>query len=286
MGQAAIFFDRDNTLIINDAYLGDPAQVRLVPGAAAAVARARQLGFAIVTISNQGGVAKGAHSEEDVVATNRRMDELLRQENPNAVIDRHEFCPFHPEGTVEQYRQESERRKPRPGMILEAAAAMKLDLPASWVIGDAPRDIEAGHAAGCGTILVQNPSLAPSAAAAWPSNVEPDQTVANLSEAMDVIEMATRSTGPAAPQSAAAAQHHQMGQLEQVARQILDHMRRRHEHPMDFSVARLLAGVTQTLALAAAAANYFVRPSDAPTLPILVAIFLQLLTISLLLMGR
>src|SRR3954464_9511181 len=133
MKRPAVFFDRDNTLIVSDGYLGDPSKVVLVEGAAAAVARVRQRGYAVVVASNQSGVARGMFSEEDVQAVNKRMDELLVAENPTAVIDRHEFCPFHPEGTIDVYARESERRKPKPGMILAAADKLAIDLGRSWV---------------------------------------------------------------------------------------------------------------------------------------------------------
>src|SRR5439155_23237372 len=112
-------------------------------------ARVRRMGFATVVFSNQSGVARGMFDEQAVCAVNRRIEELLVQANPDAIIDRQEYCPFHPEGSVEFYRQESDLRKPKPGMILRAANQMALDLSRSWVIGDAPRDIEAGKAAVC-----------------------------------------------------------------------------------------------------------------------------------------
>lgn len=293
MKRPAVFFDRDNTLIHSDGYLGDPSAVKLIPGAADAVARARRMGFAVVICSNQSGVARGLFSEEAVVAVNHRMDQLLEEQNPNAIIDRHEYCPFHPEGKIEKYRQQSDLRKPAPGMMRRAAAAMDLDLPESWVIGDAPRDIAAGHAAGCRTILVSDPALSPSPAADAPGNVEPDEAVANLSQAMDVIEAA----GALSSASAAAAKDpvrddrsaptpRELDRLEHLAQQILDQLHRRHRHPMDFSASKLLAGVTQVLAIAAAAGAYFYRPLGDPMIPLLVAIFLQTLTISLLLLGR
>ena len=139
MKRPAVFFDRDNTLIVSDGYLGNPAKVRLIEGAADAVARARSIGYATVVFSNQSGVARGLFDEQAVHAVNGRLDELLHDLNQAAVIDRHEFCPFHPEATVEAYRQESDLRKPRPGMILQAAEKLALDLPRSWAIGDAPR---------------------------------------------------------------------------------------------------------------------------------------------------
>jgi D-glycero-D-manno-heptose 1,7-bisphosphate phosphatase len=188
-GRKAIFFDRDNTLIVNDGYLGEPSKVVLMDGAAAAVARARTMGFAIVVISNQSGVARGLFDESAVRAVDNRMVELLLANNPRATIDLHEFCPFHPQAVVERYRRQSELRKPAPGMILKAAANLDLDLPASWVIGDAPRDIAAGRAAGCQTILFNPAGVAASPAVSTAlSDAQPDHCAATLQQAIDLIE--------------------------------------------------------------------------------------------------
>src|SRR2546423_1588419 len=115
MKRAAVFFDRDNTLIVGNEYLGDPQGVVLMEGAADAIARARGLGFATVVVSNQSGVARGMFNEDAVRGVNAKLDELLREANPKAIVDRHEFCPYHPEGTVDGYTSESELRKPKPG---------------------------------------------------------------------------------------------------------------------------------------------------------------------------
>ncbi len=187
MKRPAVFFDRDNTLIVSDGYLGDPERVVLMDGAAAAIARARELGFATVIVSNQSGVARGMFDEDAVHAVNAKLDELLATENPHAVIDRHEFCPDHPDGTVERYRQDHDRRKPKAGMILHAAEALALDLSRSWLIGDAPRDVEAGKAAGCRTILFAPAGVAASPAASASSDVQPDHTVTSLADAIDHI---------------------------------------------------------------------------------------------------
>lgn len=283
MKKPAIFFDRDNTLIASDGYLGDPAAVRLIPGVADAVARARDLGFAVVTFSNQSGVARGMFNEDAVIAVNQKMEQLLLQENPRAKIDRHEFCPFHPEATIEKYKKDSELRKPNPGMILRAAGALNLDLSASWVVGDAPRDIEAGHATGCRTILVSDPSLSSSPATLQPSRVDPDETVINLAEAMDIIQAAQDEDPPSIPGPGHALE---LARLEHLAQQILDQVRRQNEHPADFSLGKMLAGITQILAIALAVGSYFYKPLGDPLMPMLVAIFLQALTFSLLLMGR
>jgi D-glycero-D-manno-heptose 1,7-bisphosphate phosphatase len=289
MKQPAIFFDRDNTLIVNDGHLADPDKVQLIDGAADGIARARGLGFRIVTISNQSGVARGLFSEEAVIAINEKMDQLLAEENPRAKIDRHEFCPFHPEAVVEQYRKDSELRKPRPGMILRAAEALDVDLSASWVIGDAPRDIEAGHAAGCRTILINDQTLPASQAAKETTVVEPDETVSTVAEAMDVIEalVGTESLHQhSVHANRPAVANSDFVRLEHLLQQILDQVRRQNEHMPEFSLGKMLAGVTQILAIAIAVANYFYRPTGEPLMPILIAIFLQALTVSLLLMGR
>lgn len=184
--RAAIFLDRDNTLIVCDGYLGDPAKVQLIEGAPQAVAALRAAGFAIITCSNQSGVARGYFDESAVRAVNARMDELLKQADPRAIIDRHEYCPFHPQAVVEVYRLDSELRKPRPGMLLLAAEALNLDLSRSWMIGDAPHDIAAGRAAGCRTIWVHDPSLAPSSAGGH-GPVDADFQANGLIEAADFI---------------------------------------------------------------------------------------------------
>lgn len=200
MKRPAVFFDRDNTLIVNEGYLGDPSKVVLVEGAAEAVARVRSLGYAVVVFSNQSGVARGMFSEDDVHRVNAKLDEMLADAQPHAVIDRHEFCPFHPEGTVPEYAVESDLRKPKPGMIHQAAEKLALDLSRSWVVGDAPRDIEAGKAAGCRTIWYKDARLPQSMAARELMLTVPDAVVSTLKEATEVIarEALVRHAGPAA----------------------------------------------------------------------------------------
>ena len=309
MKRPAVFFDRDNTLIANDGYLGDPAQVTLIPGAADAIARARTLGYAIVTVSNQSGVARGMFDEDAVRAVNAKMDELLRAQNPAAIIDRHEFCPYHPQAAVEKYRSESPLRKPKPGMLIAASEAMSIDLPHSWLIGDAPRDIAAGKAAGCRTILFHDSALPPSPAAEADGNTAPDHTAASLSDAVAYIAgqitptppTATVATKPAAlamappvrnppaptfkPETLPAAS----SRLETVAEQILLQLRRGGEMDRDdFSVSKLLAGLVQIFVLAVLFLGYVQVRNDVAWLQVyvLVALTLQAMTIALLIMSR
>lgn len=149
----AVFLDRDNTLIHNDGDLGDPSQVKLIQGAASAVASLKGLGFRVVVVTNQGGVARGKYGEAQVNAVNERINELVKAVS-GVPIDRFYYCPYHPEGTVEEYRREHPWRKPQPGMLLQAAQDLDLDLSQCWMVGDQQRDTDAGAAAGVKTILL------------------------------------------------------------------------------------------------------------------------------------
>ena len=308
MKRPAIFFDRDNTLIVGSDYLGDPDDVVLMPGAADAVSRARALGYATVIVSNQSGVARGMFTEADVRAVNTRLEDHLREENPNAIIDRQEFCPFHPDAVVERYRRESDLRKPKPGMITKAAELLALDLKRSWLIGDAPRDVEAGHFAGCRTILFQPPGVDQSPAANETTKVEPDYVCTTLKDAIDYISAHSNHDESPTVDSVVAAlpapvlnydtrqtfgdtkpipEPDSLRRLERLAEQILEELKRKHETPPDFSVSKMMAGIAQILAIAVLFVAYLNRATNEVMFPLIfTAIFCELLTIALLIMDR
>jgi D-glycero-D-manno-heptose 1,7-bisphosphate phosphatase len=152
-GVPAAFLDRDGVIIEEVHYLSEPSQVRLLPGSAAAVARLNRLGVPVVVATNQAGVAHGFFDESRIADVHRRVDELLATEG--AKVDRYYYCPHHPAATVAKYRLECDCRKPRPGMLLRAAAELGLDLHRCWLVGDKLSDIEAGMAAGCNVVLVR-----------------------------------------------------------------------------------------------------------------------------------
>ncbi|MEL7087283.1 MAG: HAD-IIIA family hydrolase [Planctomycetota bacterium] len=164
MKRPSVFLDRDNTIIHNDGDLGDPDQVKLIQGVAPAIASLCGLGYKLVVVTNQGGVARGKYGEADVDAVHDRLEQLITDRVNGARIDAFYFCPFHPQGKVAKYKKDHPTRKPKPGMLLQAAEDMGLDLEQSWMVGDSLRDIDAGAAAGCRTILLQadwtNTSLA------------------------------------------------------------------------------------------------------------------------------
>jgi len=123
-------------------------------GASEACARLAEAGYILIVVSNQGGVARGRYTEHEVGAVNQKINELLR--GGGGTIERFYYCPFHPRGVVPAYTKEHPWRKPSPGMLLAAAQAMNIDLARSWMVGDAERDIEAGHAAGCRAVRIAN----------------------------------------------------------------------------------------------------------------------------------
>jgi len=139
----AVFFDRDGTLMEEVHYCGDPAKVRVYPGVPEALRKLKDAGYLALIITNQSGIARGLFTEAQF---HQVQAELLRQIG-EGLIDASYFCPDLP-GTP------SARRKPEPGMVLEAAAAYDIDLSRSWFIGDKVADIECGQRAGTRTILV------------------------------------------------------------------------------------------------------------------------------------
>lgn len=141
----AVFLDRDDTLIVNVPYLGDPSQVTLCPGARSAVAKWKEAGFALVLVSNQSGVGRGLITKEQVDDVNREMYRQLEVDG----FDGEYFCyaaPGDPYG--------SEERKPSPTLLERASRELKIDLSNSFMVGDKGIDVECGRRAGCRSVLV------------------------------------------------------------------------------------------------------------------------------------
>ncbi len=140
----AVFLDRDGTIMRDANYCREPAQVEIFPGVGDALRRLREAGFKIVIVTNQSGLGRGYFSEADYGAV---AAEVERQLGPG-LIDATYFCPDLPDTS-------SLRRKPAPGMILEAERDLGLDLTRSFMVGDKPIDVECGRNAGVRTIRLQ-----------------------------------------------------------------------------------------------------------------------------------
>ncbi|MEH0108467.1 HAD-IIIA family hydrolase [Tersicoccus sp. MR15.9] len=173
----AVLVDRDGTLVRDVPYNGDPERVELMPGAVEAVRRVRAAGLAVGLVSNQSGIGRGLLTRDQVDAVNARVAELV------GGLDTVRVCPHAPEAGCAC-------RKPRPGLVLAAAADLGVDPAECVVIGDIGADVEAAQAAGARGILVPTDVTLPAEVAAAPG------------VARDLLDAVTHALG-AAPESGA-----------------------------------------------------------------------------------
>jgi D-glycero-D-manno-heptose 1,7-bisphosphate phosphatase len=184
-----VFVDRDGVIneLVPDPLSGRPESplrpedVRLIPGAADALSRLAQAGWLIVGISNQPAAAKGIASLEEVHAVQARVLELVSTHGVR--FDDFRLCLHHPEGIVPELKGPCACRKPAPGMLLDSAACLGIELGSSWMVGDTDADVEAGRAAGCATILILHPGSAHKRS----GSADPTHSAADLAAAADFI---------------------------------------------------------------------------------------------------
>jgi len=270
----AVFLDRDGTVVEDPGYIGDPDQVQLLPDATDAINRFSKAGHLVVVVSNQSGVARGMFTEEDLSQVHDRFVELL--EADGAVLDGAYYCPYlnGSEAKVEAYRRDSDLRKPKPGMLLQAARELGIDLTRSWMIGDAARDVEAGARAGCRTILVaRHPSRSSAASVS-------NHTVRSLSEAADIVEREMVQENDSDSDDTL----DRGGKTVRLLEEIRDRLDRAHreQRQQDFSFLRLLGALLQMFAIVAAlwgVAALLGDETSSATARLTLACFLQLATI-------
>lgn len=243
MTTTAVFWDRDNTLIEDPGYLSDPDQVKLLPGAAQAIRRLADAGFENIIVTNQSAIARGLLDEPTLERIHARMRELLAAEG--AEIDAIYYCPFlsGPEAVVEQYRLESDLRKPRPGMLAKASLERQIELAGSWMIGNSLSDTQAGRAAGSRTILIAPPDAS--------RDRSVDFVAATLGEAVDIVLKRTVTAQSADTETAVA--DGGVGAVDKTLQEILSFLRTvdRRNRAEDFSLSRLTGIIVQMLAVAA-----------------------------------
>jgi len=155
--QRAVFLDRDGTINEFRGLIASPEQIELIPGAAEAIRMISKSPFLAICVTNQPVVARGMTTLTQLDEIHARLDTLLGQKD--AYLDDLFFCPHHPDKgypeEVVEYKTDCECRKPKPGMLIEAANEYNIDLHRSYIIGDSTADIAAGIAAGCKTIGVR-----------------------------------------------------------------------------------------------------------------------------------
>ncbi len=153
MADPAVFLDRDGTLNEQMGYINHLSRLKVLAGVGRAVKRLNQAGFKIIVISNQSGVARGYFPESLVDEVNQVLAERLAADG--AMIDRFYTCCHLPGAQVKAYDLDCDCRKPRPGLILQAARDFKLDLTQSFAVGDRIIDVDCAHRAKVRGVLVR-----------------------------------------------------------------------------------------------------------------------------------
>lgn len=185
----AVFLDRDGVLneLVIDPRSGtgesplEEREVRLIAGAASAVRKLARAGFAPICVSNQPAAAKGRVPVQRLFAVHERVTDLLAREG--VALSAWRLCLHHPQGVVPELSGACSCRKPAPGMLLDAAAALGVDLGASWMVGDTDADVSAGRAAGCRTLLIENPGSAHKRS----GSSRPDLRAADLAAGVELL---------------------------------------------------------------------------------------------------
>lgn len=188
----AVFLDRDG--VINEMVyyqemgIIDPPftveQFKLLPGVAEAIRKLREEGFRAIIVSNQPGIAKGHLSQEGFEKIKTKMKKELAKEG--AFLDGEYYCLHHPESKAGNLKVNCDCRKPKPGLLLQGAKDLDIDLSRSWMIGDGLTDVTAGKSAGCKTILLGRMKCQ-LCTRMDEENAKPDIIAANLLEAARTI---------------------------------------------------------------------------------------------------
>ncbi|EML9902069.1 D-glycero-beta-D-manno-heptose 1,7-bisphosphate 7-phosphatase [Morganella morganii] len=152
MGIPAVFLDRDGTINADTGYLHEIDDFQFIENAIEAMQAIKQMGYALIIVTNQSGIARGMFTEDQFMHLTEWMDWSLADRGVD--LDGIYYCPHHPEGTVEEFRQVCNCRKPAPGMLLDAQKYLKIDMGNSYMVGDKLDDMLAGRAAEVGTTVL------------------------------------------------------------------------------------------------------------------------------------
>ncbi len=185
--QKAIFLDRDGVLNEDQEYISSPEDLTLYPFTTSAIKKINTSGFLAIAITNQPVIARNLCTEKELRIIHNKLDTMLGEDH--ALLDALYYCPHHPDkgypGENPIYKIDCECRKPKPGMLLDAARDFNIDLANSFFIGDHERDIEAGKRAGVTTVGVRT------GAAMRGTHIQADHTFENIEQAVDFITQST-----------------------------------------------------------------------------------------------
>ncbi len=181
----AVFLDRDGVLTVERSYITRPGELELVPGAARAVRALNNSGVRTVVVSNQSAVARGLMTEGELAAIHGRLEELL--EEKGAFLDAAYYCPNLLGARVARFARDDSCRKPRTGMLEQAACDIGIDLASSYMIGDQVTDIELAERAGLTAVLVLTGKGAETRAVLSERGLEVDHVAVDIGAAVSWI---------------------------------------------------------------------------------------------------
>lgn len=154
MANKAVFLDRDGVINVDTGYVSHSDDFEFIEGVIDACKKMKELGYLLVVITNQSGIARGYFSEDDFMTLTEWMDWSFADKGVD--LDGIYFCPHHPDKGIGEYKQHCNCRKPRPGMLLSAIEHLDIDVTKSFLVGDKVSDLNAGKNAGITTnILVR-----------------------------------------------------------------------------------------------------------------------------------
>ncbi len=148
----AVFCDRDGVVNCDFGYVGKIADFKLIAGVAEGLERLKSLGYLLVLVTNQSGIARGYYRESDFLEVTGYMQELLSAYN--ARFDAVYYCPHLPDAAIAKYRSRCSCRKPEPGMFLKAKKDLDIDMKNSCMVGDKASDLQAACRAGVGSLVL------------------------------------------------------------------------------------------------------------------------------------
>ncbi|MCF8056555.1 MAG: D-glycero-beta-D-manno-heptose 1,7-bisphosphate 7-phosphatase [Desulfocapsa sp.] len=184
--QPAVFIDRDGTINEQMGYINHTCRFQVLPGAAEAIKRLNDASIPVVVVSNQSGLARGYFPEELLDAVHKKMTSLLAEKG--AHVDGIYYCPHHPEAIEERFRAICTCRKPKPGLVYQAAEELHLDPERSYVVGDRWSDIKTAANCGARSVLVRTGYGRGDELYIGPQQeIQPDHVAEDLADAVDWI---------------------------------------------------------------------------------------------------
>ncbi|AOM42358.1 D-glycero-beta-D-manno-heptose 1,7-bisphosphate 7-phosphatase [Xenorhabdus hominickii] len=151
-GIPAVFLDRDGTINIDHGYVHEIDNFQFIDGAIDAMLELKKMGYALVLVTNQSGIARKIFTEDQFMQLTEWMDWSLADRGVD--LDGIYYCPHHPEASNEEYKKNCNCRKPQPGMLLDAQEELHIDMSASYMVGDKIEDMLAANAANVGTTVL------------------------------------------------------------------------------------------------------------------------------------